>query len=187
MFTRFCLTAQSVGTPFALKQFLHNIIIFFQVGTFNSTGQRYRSHFSIWTTNKIQERLTYLEDIHPSFNSMKITGWVNGNLYVPTTEVIGILPIPDDVRIESGMSEYIPSVDSQQRHAFLAEMQGTHKPVLPVNNTAEKHLFRFLMENNKDYNSRATGPVWRQAVKVWNYYANSNTNVSYKVSTLCLL
>jgi hypothetical protein len=82
------------------------------------------------------------------------------------------------------MSEYIPSLDAQQKHSFLAKLQGTHKPVLPVHNTAEKELFQFLMRKNQDFNSTSHGPVWKQAVKVWNYHANTNSDVSYKARHL---
>ena len=105
---------------------------------------------------------------------------------MPSTEVLGILPIPMEVRIENGMSEYVPSLDAHQKHKFLAEMQGTHKPVLPVHNAAEIELFRLLMEKNEDFNS-PSGPIWSQAVKVWNYYANTNTNIFYKVCYLTQL
>ncbi|KAJ7924309.1 hypothetical protein B0H13DRAFT_1864173 [Mycena leptocephala] len=44
----------------------------FQVGTFNSTGQRFKGHYSIWLTNEIQEPLS---------SPILLTGWVNGNLY----------------------------------------------------------------------------------------------------------
>jgi hypothetical protein len=85
-----------------------------------------------------------------------------------------------EVCVENGMSEYIPSLDARQKHKFLAEMQGTHKPVLPIHNAAEIELFRLLMEKNEDFNS-PSGPIWSRAVKVWNYYANTNAGIFYKV------
>ncbi|KAH9475789.1 Werner syndrome ATP-dependent helicase-like protein [Psilocybe cubensis] len=153
----------------------HNLV----VGTFNSTGQKYRSHFSIWLTNSIQERLSFLHDV--LINPVEITGWVNGNLYIPTTETLGILPIPTSIRIATGMSEFIPSIDKKQRHAFLAQMQHTRKPILPIHNDIEKQLFRDLMQANPDYNSLTSGPIWKKAVKVWNHYADINSEISYKL------
>ncbi|EDR10701.1 uncharacterized protein LACBIDRAFT_324541 [Laccaria bicolor S238N-H82] len=76
----------------------HNLL----TGTYNSTGQRYRGHYSIWITNSIQEHLISLQDT--LVDPIQISGWVNGNLYTPTTEVLGILPIPDIVRTSSGMA-----------------------------------------------------------------------------------
>ena len=46
------------------------------------TGQHYKSHTSIWITNRIQELHAYLSDILQ--NTLQITGWVNGNLFLPT-------------------------------------------------------------------------------------------------------
>ncbi|EKM73567.1 hypothetical protein AGABI1DRAFT_134505 [Agaricus bisporus var. burnettii JB137-S8] len=87
----------------------HNILS----GIFNTTGQHYRGHFSIWVTNQIQQLLMTLNDMF--INPIQIGGWVNGNLYVPTSESLGILPIPDDIRDLSGMMKYIPSLDSGQK------------------------------------------------------------------------
>lgn len=67
-------------------------------------------------------------------NVNEITGWVNGNYYVPTTETLGILPIPSEIQESSGMAAYIsgPIINlntgekkKPQRHNFLAKMQGT--------------------------------------------------------------
>lgn len=128
--------------------------------------------------NKIQEHVTFLQDI--LINPVHITGWVNANLYLPSNEVFGILPIPQQIRTETAMTEYIPSLDKKQRHRFLAEMQEVHKPVLPVHNSLEKELFRHLMETNTEFNS-PSGPIWKKAVKVWNHYTNTNNNIFYKV------
>ena len=69
---------------------------------------------------------------------IQISGWVNGNLYTPATEVLEILPIPDTVRTLSGMVMYVPLVGKDKEYQFLAKMQGTHKPVLPIHTAAEK-------------------------------------------------
>ena len=53
-------------------------------------------------------------------------GWVNGNLYKPTTEVFGILPVPNDVYQESRMQEFDPNFDYNQHHGFLVLNRG-HK------------------------------------------------------------
>ena len=80
-----------------------------QVGTYNSTGQHYHDHYSIWLTNEPQERLVSLHDI--LINPSLITNWVNGNLYEQASEVSGILLIPSDIRQQSGMSDYDPLLD----------------------------------------------------------------------------
>ena len=52
--------------------------------------------------------------------SKPLAGWVNGNLYKPTAEVFGILPLPNDVHQESSMQEFDPNFDYNQFHGFLA-------------------------------------------------------------------
>jgi len=104
----------------------------------------------------------------------QITGWVNGNYYVPTTEALGILPIPPEIRESSGMAPYIsgPIVNlntgkkkKPQPHDFLAKMQGTRKPVLPIHTKAEKLMFRTLMSCNRGFNPpNISEPPWNQAV-----------------------
>lgn len=65
-------------------------------------------------------------------------GWVNGNLYLPTSEQLSILPVPDDVRLASGMAEFnLLSADKKQPHLYLAHMQGTWKAILLIHTTAE--------------------------------------------------
>ena len=153
-----------------------------KIGTKNTTGQRYRGHFSIWLTDEIQEKRTFLHDVFnltPTF----MTGWVNGNLYTPTS-VLGILPIADDIRLSSGMAEYIPILHRNEvapRYRFLAELQGTRKPVLPVHTSAEKILFKELLENNPAFSSESGDPQWKLAVRIWNAEADVRNEVFYKV------
>jgi hypothetical protein len=147
---------------------------------FNSTGKKFRGHFSIWITNKLQERLLFLQDILIDLVEMK--GWVNGNLYLPTSEQLGILPVPDDVRLASGMAEFnLLSADKKQPHLYLACMQGTRKVILPVHTTEEQDLFRELMKTNPAFGTHGKGLIWKLAVKVWNEYADCETGIFYKV------
>lgn len=149
----------------------------FQVGTFNSTGQRFKGHYSIWLTNEIHELLSPLE--HCLIDPILLTGWVNGNLYERTNEVAGVLPIPADIRGKSGMAQFEPSLHSKQRHRYLAALQGTRKPVLPVHSTAEKELFRDLMAKNPA--SFSTPSNIDNFVRLWNSHADQDKDISYKV------
>ncbi len=154
-----------------------------KIGTKNTTGQRYRGHFSIWLTDDIQEKRTFL---HDTFNLTPTltTGWVNGNLYTPTSEVLGILPIADDIRSSSGMAEYIPALHRNEvapRYRFLAELQGTRKSVLPVHTPVEKKLFKELLKNNPAFSSESGDPQWKLAVRIWNAEADVRDEVFYKV------
>ena len=152
-----------------------------QVGTYNSTGQHYHGHYSIWLTNELQEKLAFLQDI--LLNPPLITNWVNGNLYQRSSEVSGVLPIPADIRLKLGMSEYNSAIDSKQLHHFLAAVQGTRKPVLPIHTREEKLLFTELMRTNPAFNSSTSSPNWSEGVKIWNRYADSEVGISYKVGT----
>lgn len=92
-----------------------------------------------------------------------ISGWVNGNLYTPTTEVLGILPIPENICIDSAMRPYDAALDRHQKHSFLAGIQGTRKPILPIHTSAEKKLFRDLMNSNSAFSSISGEPRWADA------------------------
>ncbi|KAJ6447607.1 hypothetical protein C8R47DRAFT_1231364 [Mycena vitilis] len=159
-----------------LKDFIarHNLL----VGTFNSTGKRYTGHYSLWIINEVQELLSSLEDrlIAP----LLLTGWVNGNLYQPTKEVAGVLPIPEDVRLKSGMSQFESSLHSKQRHRYLAALQGTRKPVLPIHSTPEKDLFRDLMA--KSPGSFSSPSSIDNMVRLWNSHADEKKDIYYKLS-----
>lgn len=150
-----------------------------QVGTLNTTGAHYKGHYSIWLTNDLQEMLAYCERLFDCPRA--ITGWLNGNLYLPTKEVGGVLPIPDEVQLLSGMSTFIPSVHSKQPHSYLARLQGTRLPVLPIHNPEERSLFRSLMAGNTAFNTHKSGPKWDDAVRVWNAQAEQHKDISYKV------
>lgn len=82
---------------------------------------------------------------------MKLKCWVNGDFYVPSTETLGILPIPADVRTLSGMTEFNANTDSKQYYAYFATMQGTHKPILPVHTFQEHSLFCELMKSDTNF------------------------------------
>jgi hypothetical protein len=113
-------------------------------------------------------------------DSKPLTGWVNGNLYKHTNEVFGILPVPADVRHESGMHDFDSSFDYNQRHGFLASKQGTRKPVLPIHTNTEHKLFKMLMSEDPNFNN-ADGPLWKLAVKAWNRIAENDPEISYKL------
>ncbi|GLB43789.1 putative essential for the formation of DNA replication focal centers [Lyophyllum shimeji] len=160
-------------TDFILR---HNLL----VGTFNSTGRRYVGHYSIWITNALQETLCLVR--HMLVNPREMTGWVNGNLYQLTTEVAGVLPIPRQVQSSLGMGTYESSLHSKQRHYFLASMQGTRKPVLPIHNSQERDLFRDFMIGDSGFNDPVSGPSWERAARLWNDTAEIKEGISYKLT-----
>ena len=117
----------------------------------------------------------------------QITGWVNGSLYLPTKERLGILPIPSDVRHSSEMAEFNIATDKNQPHIYLARMQGTQKAILPVHTPAEHKLFRDLMRSNPVFNTQTSGPIWKLAVKVWNKFADKESGIFYKAFLLSFI
>ncbi|KAJ3553058.1 hypothetical protein NP233_g12733 [Leucocoprinus birnbaumii] len=135
----------------------HNLL----VGTFNSSGKRWDGHFDIWIINELDELLAYVEDTYPGTNITRRPEWINGNLYAQTTEVSGVLPIPSHICEKSGLTKFIPSLDLKRRHAHLAALQGTQRPVLP-------------------------GQKWDDAVVVWNRTASEkgsdpNSKLTFKL------
>lgn len=79
------------------------------------------------------------------------------------------------------MTAYVPSLDQNQKHDFLAKIQGTRKPILPIHTSSEKQLFRQLMSSNPAFSPKSGEPRWRDAVKIWNQNADRMDDVSYKV------
>ncbi|KAJ3816731.1 hypothetical protein F5880DRAFT_1618992 [Lentinula raphanica] len=154
----------------------HNL----RVGTFNSTGKPWTGHYSIWLTNELHEMLLTLRSnnlISEIPAGIIPAGWINGNFYLPTTEVTGILPIPEKIRRDSGMLEYDANLHRTQTHWFVASLQGTQRPVLPIHNKREEDLFRDLVLTN----TGASEPRWDNIVLAWNTTANNDTDVSYKI------
>ena len=77
--------------------------------------------------------------------SYKIQGWTNGSLYVDTSEVSGILPIPPTLCTKALMQPNIPGVTSKAMHQFLAQRQQTQFAVIAVHTVSEKQLFSHLI------------------------------------------
>jgi hypothetical protein len=61
-----------------------------------------------------------------------IDGWQNGDMYEPTTEVFGILPIPEVIRSKSAMLPFIQDGAVDIKHIYLASKQETKIAVLNV-------------------------------------------------------
>ncbi|KAF7323784.1 3'-5' exonuclease domain-containing protein [Mycena kentingensis (nom. inval.)] len=148
------------------------------VGHFNSTGKKYTGHDSIWLTNKIQELEITLGE-HYSKPAPALS-WVNGNLYVQSEQSVGIVKIPQSVCASVKIQPYHHTEDQQQKQAYLARMQGTRKPVLPVHTLAEKKLFSHLMLHSPEFQS-CKNSITTAATVVWNRRAEAEDNVYYKL------
>ncbi|KAJ7201006.1 hypothetical protein GGX14DRAFT_571579 [Mycena pura] len=76
------------------------------------------------------------------------------------------------------MAAFEPALDfKKQLHRHLASLQCTRKAVLPINNDNEKLLFRKMMADSTDFTSSTSID---KATRLWNAYADMNTEVSYK-------
>ncbi|KAG6848087.1 hypothetical protein H0H93_003468 [Arthromyces matolae] len=160
-----------------LRDFIlrHNLL----VGTYNSTGKKYMGHDSIWLLNEIQELEITLATVHPSSSPIELL-WVNGNLYQKTSEEMGVSPIPEHIRNQAGMAEYVDVTDKKQKQSDLAKMQNTRYPVLPVHTVREKKLFGQLMMECEEFRM-STSSIKAAAVKIWNRYADPENDIYYKL------
>lgn len=109
---------------------------------------------------------------------------MNTAFYERTSEVIGVLPVPPEIQEQAGISPYNaaiqdPAVRAKKRHANLARLQNTRKPILPIHTPAERELFQHLMNNSPIYMSRPMR--WNAAAQEWNQRANTRDDVYYKV------
>ncbi|KAF9076554.1 hypothetical protein BDP27DRAFT_1357979 [Rhodocollybia butyracea] len=148
------------------------------VGHFNSTGTKFCSHDSIWLSNNIQELEITLSE-HYGLPPCELV-WVNGNLYQPTRQTVGILSIPQSVCDAMKIQPYNSEVDAKQKQAYLARMQGTRLPVLPVHTLPEKALFNKLMRTSLTFQSCKT-TVTVAATEIWNREAKKSTDIYYKL------
>ena len=159
---------------------MHNLV----VGTLNCTGTVYKGHFDVWLINHLQLQIEATQHLIPE--GQRLTGWTNGDLYIPAGERIGILPVPDSIRVTADIETY-HAEDGQFKHAFLAQQQGTKYAVVAIHTTAEKALFKKLRQENPLFNQRNSVTDWKQASKFWNREANGQ-EIFYKVClSICCL
>ena len=113
--------------------YVHNLV----VGTKNRTGKTYYGHYDIELTNRLQVLLsdTTVRLLVPDAPIMK--GWVNGDLYIPGNERIGILPVPEQLCSIAEIASYSHTHDQDHKHSFLAQQQGTKYAVMAVHTQAE--------------------------------------------------
>ena len=150
-----------------------------KVGTLNQTGVIYKGHFDIWLINRLQVLLESTRHLIP--DSQTLTGWINGDLYTPADETIGILPVPDSFRALADIQSYHHAEDSKNKHSYLAQQQKTKYAVISVHSTAEKQLFKKLMQEDPNFTGTNATPDWKTAVRIWNRKANGK-DIFYKAS-----
>jgi hypothetical protein len=117
---------------------------------------------------------------HPISDSQTLTGWINGSLYTPAGETIGILPVPDSICASADIESYHHIQDGKKKYAYLARQQGTKHAVIAIHTIAEKCLFKKLMQEDPNFTWNSAKPDWAQCVKVWNRKADGE-EIFYKV------
>src|SRR5208283_277530 len=154
-----------------------------QVGTFNRTGSRYQGSFDIWTRNRISHLLDMTSgkftSVPPNFGP---GGWVNGNQYVQSKEVFGILPLPEISRRSLGMLVYHPDFAKEKkiRHNYLATKQNARFAILPIHTKEERALFRLLIADLNGFFAGKKEPDWQAVAARWSSHADG-ISIFYKV------
>jgi hypothetical protein len=139
----------------------------------------FSGHLDVWLTNQEQQLLERTKHLVP--DSAMLLGWVNGDLYTPAGETVGIHPIPDSIRAMADMQSFNPAVtDDSLKHKFLAKQQAARYAVISVHTIEEKLLFKKLMQERVDLQQGASTPDWKQVAQLWNQTANGKT-IFYKV------
>lgn len=118
------------------------------MGTRNRTGQPYMGHFNLELMNLLHSLLHATYPVVPDQDLM--AGFINGWLYEPTAERLGIAPIPDRLKQEFGMAPYDFQQTHKMHHQFLARSQGTKYAVMPVCTDEEKKLYKHLRNTSAD-------------------------------------
>ncbi|EDR06924.1 uncharacterized protein LACBIDRAFT_328290 [Laccaria bicolor S238N-H82] len=158
------------------SQLHHNL----HVGTKNQTGHRFIGHDDIWLYDELQTMIEKTR-IHVPL-SYRIQGWTNGSLYVDTSEVSGILPIPSILHTKALMQPNIPGVISKSLHQFLAQRQQTQFAVIAVHTVPEKLLFSHLIQTDPFFNRDKQEPDWKTAVQIWNRDHADSKTIFYKTN-----
>lgn len=130
-----------------------------------------------------------------------LDGWINGQLYEPTKEVFGILPVLPETKRNLNLASYVvppPKTKKKldpassedkggkklppEKHTYLARRQGTKMAVLPLAGLEEKALFNELMRTHPTF-ARNSEPNWDSCARVWTEHSNI-ISIFYKVSSL---
>ena len=110
-----------------------------------------------------------------------MAGYINGWLYEPTAERIGIVPLPSRLCDAADMEPFDSHFTGEMSHRFLAQNQGTRFAIMPVATDREKQLYAELRRNlpsMKNNNYIAVAKIWNQR------YANGK-DCFYKVHYHC--
>ncbi|BGP51804.1 hypothetical protein JCM10450v2_007760 [Rhodotorula kratochvilovae] len=184
-------------------QTTHNLL----VGTYNRTGQRYNTHFRTTLLDRIQFLTKLTSPLVPA--APLLDHWVNGSMYVTTSETYGVLPITaaaaanlfidlspshpsfDPTRIlhrpaqSSSPTSSVPpkgKAASPERHQQLAEYQGTRFAIVHVHTRAERELLSHLLTSPSIVSVTGKELRYLTLARRFNEVANG-VEVFYKTST----
>ncbi|TCD61520.1 hypothetical protein EIP91_008291 [Steccherinum ochraceum] len=158
--------------------FHHNL----RVGTLNRTGRRYEGSYDVSTRNRITHLLNQLSTkFERPPVGFGLGGWVNGNDYTRSKEVIGILPLPQATKTSLDMLNYNAAFAKKAavRHRELALRQGTQYAVLPIHTAAERALFRCMITQLGE-NDQSRAPNWQALATRWSGHCDGRT-IFYKL------
>jgi hypothetical protein len=146
-----------------------------KVGALNHCDIAYKGHFDVWLTNHLQRLLD--ETWHHIPDSQALMGWVNGDLYSLTNEIIRIVPVPDSIWVTADIEGYQHNLNCKNKHLYLVRQQKTKFAVFSIHTTSEKQLFKKLIQENPAFNQTNASLDWKQGAKVWNRGANRQGKV----------
>ena len=168
--------SNGVGVHHAIMSLLafiwrHNL----KVGTRNRTGSAYMGHFNLHLMNTIHQLLHVTQHLIPGQDLRH--GWINGTLYEPTAEKVGIVAIPRKLAEEANMRSFQVDHTRKMNHAFLAQNQGTLHAVMPVHTEKEKILFGHLKHSLRAMQE----DHFTEVAKIWNECYADGVDYFYKV------
>lgn len=142
----------------------------------NRTGKVYTGHFNITLTNRLQELQEQTQTVIE--NPLLMTGWINGNLYEPSKEKFGILPVPLRMQEAVEMKAYVDSEQPEKaRYKYLAKQQGTRFAVTSVCQVEEKILFGKLKKSEDAFRK----DDFVRGAMFWNREHANGKTIFYKV------
>lgn len=107
---------------------------------------------------------------------------MNGNNYVRSTEIFGILPLSSHLRESLSILPYHYqfALDRKIRHSYLAVRQQTRAAVLPIHTRPERSLFKAMLADPQGPFSGRKEPNWIELANIWSGHVDG-VLIFYKV------
>jgi len=140
----------------------------------------------VWTRNQISALIdvlsTHFSIIPAEFG---LGGWLNGDKYLRSAELFGILPLPSPTQTHLGLLPFHSEFAKKKKtkHTYLARQQGTRIAVLPIHTKAERWLFSFLVSETHSLFAGPREPNWKVVAMRWAGHSDG-ISIFYKVSII---